>query len=469
MLLKYFYDSNLAHASYMVGCQATGEAIIVDPARDISPYLAAAQKEGMQIIASTETHIHADYVSGSRELAERTKATLYLSDEGDENWKYDYAAAYPHQLLKDGDSFQIGRLRFDVMHTPGHTPEHISLLLTDQGGGADKPMGIFTGDFVFVGSVGRPDLLEKAAGVANASQEGAEQLFASLQRFKKLPDYLQVWPAHGAGSSCGKGLGAIPSSTVGYEKMFNAALGFDNEQSFAEMILDGQPAPPTYFALMKRVNREGPAVLGEQTTPPKCAANTLPTVLAAGHMVIDTNLTAKFAAAHVPGTINIPFGSLASWGGWLADYERPLYLIASADQAAEGAKILAEIGIDAVAGYFDPAELSAQATQSFPEKTADQLSQAIINNEVKLIDVRNQDEWEAGHLPNAHHIMLGTLPNRLDEIGKNGRSIVVQCRSGVRSAIAASILQANGIENVTNLAGGYLGWAKARLPIQKDG
>lgn len=218
MLLKYFYDSNLAQASYMVGCQQSNEAVIIDPARDIAQYVETANKEGMKIIGSLETHIHADFVAGSRELAAQEGATMYLSDEGSADWKYENLENVPHQLLKDGDQIKVGNLTFTVLHTPGHTPESISFTLIDGGIPAEDPMGIFTGDFVFVGDVGRPDLLEKAAKMEGTSEEGAKQMFGSLKKFKQLPDHLQLWPGHGAGSACGKALGAVPSSTVGYEK-----------------------------------------------------------------------------------------------------------------------------------------------------------------------------------------------------------------------------------------------------------
>jgi hydroxyacylglutathione hydrolase len=469
MLLKYFYDQNLAHASYMVGCQRTGEALVVDPARDIAPYLETAVKEGLRIVGAAETHIHADYVSGARELAAQTGATLYLSDEGDENWKYLYADAYNHKPLKDGNTFAIGNIKFEAMHTPGHTPEHMSYIITDMGGGADRPMGIFTGDFVFVGSVGRPDLLEKAAGIANTSAVGAMQMFASLNRFKELPDYMQVWPGHGAGSACGKGLGAIPSSTVGYEKLFNPMLGYDDIEEFVSVLLDGQPEPPTYFAVMKRVNKEGPAVLGPFTMPPQLETAVLPQMIADGAMVIDTNELGAFAQAHVPGTINIPSGSLAAWAGWLVDYTKPVYLITEPQQVETAAKILAEIGIDALAGYFAAKEVAAAdlMSESYGAATAVELAEQIQQGAVTLVDVRNQTEWDEGHLPNAKHIMLGTLWQRVEEVGINGRSIVVQCRSGARSAIGASILQARGAKHVINLTGGYIGWTAAGLPVEQ--
>ena len=468
MLLKYFYDKHLAHASYMVGCQRMGEAIVVDPSRNISPYLQAAREEKMKLVGAAETHIHADYVSGARELAEQTGAKLYVSDEGDEHWKYTFAPDYNHQLLKDGDVFKVGYIHFQVMHTPGHTPEHISFLITDMGGGADKPMGIFTGDFVFVGSVGRPDLLEKAAGIANTSVAGAQQMFASLQRFKELPDYMQVWPAHGAGSACGKGLGAIPSSTVGYEKLFNPALSYENPGDFTEMLLDGQPEPPKYFAVMKRVNKEGPQILGSYELPPKLEPASLAEVIAVGHQVIDTANQDQFAAAHVPGTINISMNNLASWSGWIVDYERPLYLIATHAQMETAVKILAEIGIDKMAGYFDRGEVTAVglASQTYSIKSAPELAQQILNNEVTLVDVRAQTEWDEGHLPHAQHLMLGYLAERADEV-INDKPIVVQCRTGNRSAIAASILKAKGVQDVTNMAGGIQAWAYANLPIEK--
>ena len=273
MLLKYFYDQTLAHASYLVGCQKSGTAMVVDPGRDVEPYLQVAAENGMKITGVAETHIHADYVSGAHELAARIGAKLYVSDEGPAEWKYQYATRYDHQLLKDGDEFKVGNIKFTVVHTPGHTPESISFLLTDQGGGATEPMGIFTGDFVFVGSIGRPDLLEEAAGIFGSAKVGAHDLFASVQKFRALPDYLQIWPAHGAGSACGKGLGAIPSSTVGYEKRFNPALQFTDEGEFVDYILADQPEAPKYFAVMKRVNKVGPELLGTVTPNLPCRPN----------------------------------------------------------------------------------------------------------------------------------------------------------------------------------------------------
>ncbi len=472
MLLKYFYNPKIAHASYLVGCQATGEALIIDPGRDIELYLHTAEMNEMRIVGAAETHIHADFVSGARELAERTGATLYLSDEGDENWKYLYLAGYKHHLLREGEHFHVGKLRLTVMHTPGHTPEHLSFVLTDVGGGANRPMGIFTGDFVFVGAVGRPDLLEKAAGMTGTAVTGARAMFHSLQRFKQLPDYLQVWPAHGAGSACGKGLGAVPSSTVGYEKLFNPALAFIEETAFVEYLLADQPEPPTYFARMKQVNKEGPAVLHGLPMPEHLPTNRLPELLKMGELVVDTRPSPSFAAQHLPGTINIPIGSLAAWAGWLVDYNRPLYLIVDNPQVPEAVRDLITIGIDHIAGYFETAVIETLAQQAYPMRCFDtavpaKIAPRILNGEMLVLDVRSQTEWDEGHIPGAHHIMLGYLPQRTQEV-VNSRPVVVNCETGSRSAIAASILAAQGATEVINLQGGIRDWALAGLPVVRD-
>jgi hydroxyacylglutathione hydrolase len=265
MYFRQIFDPELAQYAYIIGCQATGEALVIDPERDIDRYVEIAGEEGLRIVAVTETHIHADFLSGAREFAEQHGVKLYLSDEGDENWKYFWAkdSDYDVTFLKDGDVFDVGNIRIRAVHTPGHTPEHVSFLVTDRGGGASEPMGIASGDFVFVGDLGRPDLLETAAGVAGAREPSARRLFDSTKRFLALDDHVQVWPGHGAGSACGKALGAVPQSTVGYERRFNAGLSFDEEQSFVDAILDGQPEPPIYFARMKELNKSGVPILGD--------------------------------------------------------------------------------------------------------------------------------------------------------------------------------------------------------------
>ncbi|QEG23735.1 MBL fold metallo-hydrolase [Mariniblastus fucicola] len=468
MLLKYFYDKSLAHASYMVGCQKTGEAILIDPDRNIDQYLDVAEREGMTIVGSAETHIHADYVSGSRELAEAIGAKLYVSDEGPADWKYTFVDGYDHQLLKDGNEFAVGNIKFKVMHTPGHTPESISFILTDTGGGADRPMGIFTGDFVFVGSIGRPDLLEEAAGQAGTAEPGARDLFASIKRFNELPDFLQVWPSHGAGSACGKGLGAIPSSTVGYEKLFNEALQFKSEDEFVAYVLSDQPEAPPYFAVMKHVNKHGPKVIGDEGLPKKIDIAKL-TATVEDHMVIDVGASKSFARNHVPGALNIPTKYIARDAGWYVDYSKPLYLIAGGAELADAIHVFREMGVDNIVGYFDGDEVakSGLATEAYEYKTPEEVAGAIERGDMLLVDVRRQAEWNEGHIPQADHRFLGKILDSVKEID-DSKPVVFHCRSGARSAVACGIAQASGIKNVINLDGGIVRWEKEGNPVVSE-
>lgn len=461
MLLRYFYDEKLAHASYLVGCQRTGEAAVIDPMRNIAPYLELAEAEGMKIVGALETHIHADFVSGSRELADLCGTTLYASDEGDKDWKYENIDHINHQLLKDNDVFRIGNIEFEVLHTPGHTPESISFVLTDIGGGATEPMGIFTGDFVFVGDIGRPDLLEKAAGIVGTSESGAKAMYTSLERFKKLPDYLQLWPAHGAGSACGKALGAIPSSTVGYEKKFNWAMQFNTDDGFTRALLDGQPEPPFYFAVMKHVNKVGIELI--KNLPEVKAISSLKEVeelIEAGHQVVDTRQPEQFSEGFIQGTINIPLNnSITNWTGWLVDYKKPLYLLVDPTALDEILIALRSVGIDNVYGYADAAAVIAEATdlQTYENISPIEANELVENNEANILDVRNQSEVEEGAPEKSQHVMLGTLLRHLDEV-KTDKKLVVLCELGGRSAIAVSVLKAKGFDDVVNMTGGYARW-----------
>jgi hydroxyacylglutathione hydrolase len=370
-------------------------------------------------------------------------------------------------LLKHNDKFHVGKVQFEVLHTPGHTPESISFVLTDQGGGADEPMGIFTGDFVFVGSIGRPDLLEEAAGLAGTAEPGARDLFRSAMRFKELPDYLQIWPAHGAGSACGKGLGAIPSSTVGYEKRFNPALQFEDEQAFVDYILAEQPEAPPYFAVMKSVNKEGPALLGDLGRPNKEPADNLESI-AGDHRVIDTRTAQAFSKAHVPGTVNIPLAYLAAWAGWLVDYEQPVYLLTTATDLPEAVRVLRKIGADKLVGFFDSAEVTQSKlnSQSYEQVTASEIHPRVAAGEVVLIDVRGDVEWQERHISEAKRCFLGKLPGMLEAF-TGECPLVFQCRSGGRSAIATSLAQAAGVLNAKNMEGGINGWIDAGLPVNR--
>ena len=466
MILKHFYDEKLAQASYLIGCASTGEAFIVDPNRDVEKYIRAAEAEGLLITHVTETHIHADFVSGSRELAARTGATLYLSDEGDENWKYAFAEEAGAVLLRDGDTFMVGNVEIEVLHTPGHTLEHLTFLVTDTAG-ADKPMGAITGDFVFVGDVGRPDLLEKAAGVRGTMDAAARTLFHSLEKFKEQPDYLQIWPGHGAGSACGKGLSSVPQSTVGYERMFNWAFSIEDEDEFVRAVLEGQPEPPKYFAEMKRVNKEGPRLLDGFERPPRLPEESLMELLENGATVVDTRPAAAYAAGYVPGTINIPLNrSFNTWAGWLLPYDEDFYLIVDDSCVGcveEAVKALAMVGLDRIAGYFGVEALESWTAEG---RKLDRVQQALpkeLNKElceVTVLDVRGLSEWEAGHLPSAKNIPVGYLSDRLEEI-PHDRPLVVYCQGGSRAAIAASVLKSRGLNNVSNLIGGYAAWRAA--------
>lgn len=466
MFFRAFVDERLAQNSYLVGCQQTGEAIVIDPARNIAPYLESAEKEGFKIIAAAETHIHADYLSGARELAAQCEATLYVSDEGDDNWKYEFLDGLKSSLLTDGSVFKIGLIEFKVMHTPGHTPESISFILTDKGGGSSEPMGIFTGDFVFVGDIGRPDLLEKAAMIKNTAEVGAKQMFKSVQRFKELPDFMQVWPAHGAGSACGKSLGAVPMSTVGYEKLNNWALRIDDESAFVKVLLSGQPEPPKYFGMMKKLNKLGPALLEKGAIPELHNVEDLEK-FGSETILIDTRDNNDFAKAHYQRAINIPFNkSFTNWAGWLIGYDLDIVLITSKDEVEAIKESLQSIGLDRVVAFIEPSItlVDREKTESYQEVAVTELNELINNKDYRLIDVRNQSEWDAGRIDGSEHIMLGVLADHIDKLPKD-KSYLLQCRTGKRSAIAASLMQANGYKNVMNVQGGYLAWTKEKFPV----
>ena len=472
MLLKRIYDTKLAQASNMIGCQRTGEAIVVDPTRDVAQYVRAAAEEGVRVTHVTETHIHADFVSGSRELAQRTGAELLLSDEGDADWKYAFAADSKARLLHDGDVFMVGNVRFDVLHTPGHTPEHLSFMVTDTPAGAGA-MGVLTGDFVFVGDVGRPDLLEKAAHVAGTMEASARTLFRSLQRFKRLPDHLQLWPGHGAGSACGKSLGAVPTTTLGYEKVANWGLSIIDEQAFVDSVLAGQPEPPVYFAEMKRLNKEGPAIRGDGSPPALLDVERLAALLLTGARIVDTRSADQFAIRSVPGTISIPLGnSFSTWAGWLLPYDEDVYLIVDAGDAARvdaAVHDLAMIGLDRVAGYWTSDVIDAyarakHALQSISQRSVQEVAAGMAEGAVTVVDVRGASEYEAGHVPGALNIPVGLLDDHLAEL-PTSQPVVVHCQGGARSSIAASVLRARGFDAVLNMTGGLDAWMAAGLPV----
>lgn len=471
MILRRFYDDNLAHASWMVGCSATGEALVVDPNRDVEQYTEAAAREGLRVTHVAETHIHADFVSGALELAQRTGAVPHLSDEGGDDWRYAWASETNAVLLKDGARFMVGNVRIDVMHTPGHTPEHVCFVVTDTAG-ADRPMGVFTGDFIFVGDVGRPDLLERAARYAGTMEGSARTLFQSLQRFKAaLPEWVQLWPAHGAGSACGKALGAVPQTTLGYERLFNWGLAEGDEEAFVRSILSGQPEPPMYFAEMKRINRDGPRVLGGVRVPRRLQDGELGEVAARG-TVIDTRRAAAFGARHVPGTLSVPLGKqFSTWAGSVVEYGRPFWLIVEEEIAARAVRDLSMIGLDECAGFFRPEAVEAWIRDhggraSVHEVSANELEARRLAGAVEIIDVRGGAEYDAGHIPGAINVPLGRLPERLGDVPP-GRPLVVHCQSGARASVALGFLQSRGFTEVSHLAGDFSAWQAEGRPVEK--
>jgi hydroxyacylglutathione hydrolase len=450
MYMKYFYDKALAQASYMVGCQACGEALVIDPARDISPYLEAASAEGLHIAHVTETHIHADFVSGVRELAAATGARIYLSGMGGDDWQY----TYPHDAtLRDGDVFMVGNVKVQVIHTPGHTPEHISFLITDTKS-TDMPYAIATGDTLFVGDIGRPDLLEVAVGVVGSKEVGARQQFHTLRKLSPIEDFVMVLPGHGAGSACGKALGALPSTTLGYERRVNPAFRFESESEFVSWLNSDQPDAPRYFAQMKKVNKEGARLVRELSVPVRMNHATLLSTVKKGTLVVDLRDAAEYAHAYIPGTLSIPASSTGfiNYIGLFVDYNAPFYFIVPSESDVPYVlTALRSIGIDNVPGYFTADDLKSDTvkgdTKTMYRMTAREL--AMVLEKVTVLDVRNQSEYAERHIQGAVHIPLGQLPKRAAELPKD-RLIAVHCASGYRSGIAATLLQNLGF-NVANM------------------
>lgn len=456
MLLERIYDEDLAQASYVIGCQRKGEAVVIDARRDINVYRELAAANGMKIVAVAETHIHADFLSGTRELAAATGATAYVSGEGGLDWQYGFDA----ERLHDGGTVSIGNITIKALHTPGHTPEHLSFLITD-GAFADTAGYLLSGDFVFSGDLGRPDLLDEAAGGVDTRFEGAKQLFASLRdKFLTLPDHVQVYPGHGAGSACGKALGALPSSTVGYERLYawwGPYLAANDEQGFINELLDGQPDAHAYFARMKRENRDGPAVMGERAPLQELLTADVVRDLEEDTMTfVDTRSNAEVHTGTVVRSVNIPAGkSTASFGAWVVNPEtdkNPLVLLAPNQAAAQEMwDHLVRVGIDHVAGYVT-------TLQGLPTFTPKLLQPGDLNDfdAAMVLDVRNRTEHTAGHIPGSHQLSGGRVMWNLNELPADG-TIVTYCQSGVRNSVAASALRRAGYD-IVELDGSYAAW-----------
>lgn len=455
MEVKQLYLGCLAQASYIVGSE--GEACVIDPRRDVEVYLDEARDRGWTIRHVVETHVHADFVSGHRELAAATGATIHVSRAA--------GAGYPHDPLAEGSEIRVGNARLRVLETPGHTPDSICLLLSGPGSGA--PSAVFTGDTLFIGDVGRPDLAG-AAGISPAEQAGA--LYDSLHRkLLTLPDAVVVYPGHGAGSMCGRNLSAETVSTIGEQRRMNYALQPMSRESFVAMMTTDLPEIPAYFGRDVRANREGPALLSEIAPPGPMDPGAVARRQDAGAVVLDTRTSAAFGAAHVPGSIHIGLdGQFASWAGTILPAGTPLVLVAEGeDRIAEASTRLARVGLENVAGYLDGG-IAAWSRLGFPlsrteQITVQELAARLEEGSCRLIDVRRPPEWSAGHIGRAAAHPLADLV-RSSAPGKAAPPLAVICAGGYRSSIAASLLERAGAERVSNVVGGMAAWNAAGLP-----
>lgn len=454
LFFERIFDESLAQASYMIGCMETREAIVIDPKRDIDTYLNMAKSNNFRITHVAETHIHADFLSGSQELAAATGAELLLSAAGGEDWQYEFA----HTALKDGDTIKLGKLVLQVMHTPGHTPESITFLLIDKAI-SEKPQKALTGDFVFVGDVGRPDLLARAIGQVGTTEVGAKQLYQSIQRFSELPDELEIWPGHGAGSFCGRSLSQIPQSTLKQEKLLNKAFQFEgDEKGFTDYVLEGQPGVPKYFAVMKRLNKVPRPLLIEVPHYTKLSGEVFLQAWRNGLQVIDTRTKDEVAGGFIPGSIHIEGSkSFATWMGSLLDYHQQLILVVEDEKLEALTRQLMRIGMDNVYGYVSDIEhLDLELER--PDIVAISTFKALKDeSNVQVIDVRTEAEYQASHIPGTENIPLATLMANLNRLSKE-KQVIVHCQSGARAAVAYSILRKHGFGNISNFSGGMNEW-----------
>ena len=458
MFMQRIFTEGLAQASFVLASDETRQAVVIDPRRDVEVYLQIAAAHDLTIAHIYETHIHADYASGARELASRTGATMHLSAIGE--------SEFEHDAVNDGDVLEVGELRFEVLLTPGHTPEHICILVSNTARPSDPPT-LFSGDMLFVGSVGRPDLLgeEQTRTLATA-------LYHTIHdKLMPLDDAIIVYPGHGAGSACGKAIGNDPSTTMGQEKRFNFAFQPASEAQFVAMILDGLPDPPPYFPVMKRLNKRGPAILGTVPTPDVVGSDVLRAIQQDGTTLLDVRSAERFGEGFLTGSLNIGLGpSLPNWAGWAVSYQRPIVLVV--DDAAdvdEAVTWLIRIGLDNVTGYT-VADSDAWREAGLAVESIDQIDPRTANarlaaGALQLLDVRNADEWNSGHVPGAHNIPVGPLVHGSDGLDRD-RPVAVMCAAGYRSSLGASALKQRGYDNVINVVGGMDAWRAAGLPVE---
>jgi hydroxyacylglutathione hydrolase len=454
MYFEQFYLGCLAHASYLLASE--GEAVVVDPQRDVEMYLKTAADHGIAIRHIFETHLHADFVSGHQELAARTEAKIYMGAQA--------GAAFPHVSVHDGFRFTFGKASIRVMETPGHTPESICLVVTDEEK-SHEPWAVLTGDTLFIGDVGRPDL-----SPMHTPTQLAGMLYASLhEKLLKLADSVLVYPAHGAGSLCGKNMRAERSSTIGTERLTNYALQIKSKDEFIAQLTSNLPARPEYFSKDAEINRTGAAALADLPPSRAICAEELKNMLAEGEIALDVRPGEEFAAGHVPGSVNIALsGQFASWAGTVIGLAAHPVLIASSDEQLEEARLrLARVGIEALAGHLQGG-IAAWQQAGFPLATISQISVGGLNaqrqaDEVQVLDVRRAPEWEAAHIEDATWWPLDNFKVSPPEMDRDA-PIAVHCKSGYRSMIASSLLQRAGFRHVTNVVGGFDAWEQAKLP-----
>jgi glyoxylase-like metal-dependent hydrolase (beta-lactamase superfamily II)/rhodanese-related sulfurtransferase len=455
MYFEQFYLGCLAHASYMLASE--GEAVVVDPQRDVELYLKAAADHGVTIRHIFESHLHADFVSGHQELAARTGAAIYMGAQA--------GATFPHVPVTDGFELKFGKAAIRVLETPGHTPESICMVITGEEKSRD-PWAVLTGDTLFIGDVGRPDLSPR-----HTPAQLAALLYDSLhEKVLALPDTVLVYPAHGAGSLCGKNMRAERSSTIGTERLTNYALQIKSREEFVAQLTSNLPARPEYFLKDAEINRTGATALSDLPPLRPIAPAELKTMLAAGELALDVRLNDDFAAGHVPGSVNIALGGqFASWAGTLLGLSAHPVLIAADEAQLEEARLrLTRVGIEVLDGYLDGG-LAAWKEAGLPIATIAQITAGELDEQVKpspmqVLDVRREGEWDAGHLENATWWPLDNFKVSPPELDHDA-PVVVHCQGGYRSMIASSLLQRAGFQHVINLTGGFDAWRKAKLPI----
>jgi hydroxyacylglutathione hydrolase len=464
MFFQQFYLQSLGHASYLVGDEKTGQALVFDPRRDVEIYTRTARDQGLRISYAADSHGHNDYLSGLSELRTRTGVQLWGSAAGE--------LGYAHRPLKDGELIEIGDVGIEVLHTPGHTPEHISLLVYDRSASADTPTLMLSGGALLVGDLGRPDLL---GGPEQARAAG--QVFCDTVQTKllPLPDHVEVFPTHVAGSLCGANIGSRLSTTVGYERRTNAILAqVDAKDEFVRECIrvDNLPAVPPYWRRMRAQNMAGVAELGVLAEPPALTVAEFGEQQDAGALVLDTRASEGFGGGHVPGALNVGLGSaFATWAGTvLPDQARVLLVLDRPDDLWEASWQLLRIGYPSPRGWLRGGmtawRTAARAVDTTPQITVHDLKARLDRGEITLLDVRQPNEWHAGHIPGAQWITGAELPDRLDEVPDTG-PLAVTCGSGYRSSVFASLLAQHGHRDVINVTGGMAAWNNAGYPIEK--